>query len=188
METSTLSRAEFSTRLKRFFKAQFGIAVRVSTNATKNPYIDVRIPPDKNPNPRADLTYSKRFDAELGRRCMGVIYGTASKIGQQSWGGNVGSTSIAMKRDEWEKVLVQYVPPPATGVGLPTLTVLDEAHGPRHKILDWTGKDVYPGKTFDDLTSASDFLTEDQRQRNPGVSDDEFESIIGEFHIEPING
>lgn len=51
------------------------------------------------------------------------------------------------------------------------------------KIEDWTGKDVYPGQTFNSVQEASDFLLADQRKRNPKATDDEFDEIIGEFHI-----
>ena len=54
------------------------------------------------------------------------------------------------------------------------------------QILDWTGKDVYPGQTWPSFQDGHDFLTEDQRKRNPDATDDEFDEIMGEFYVEPV--
>src|SRR5579872_6471040 len=51
----------------------------------------------------------------------------------------------------------------------------------RCKIVDWAGNETYPGRTFPDVATAWDFLTEDQHKRHPHVTDDEFDTIMGEF-------
>lgn len=54
------------------------------------------------------------------------------------------------------------------------------------QIQDWTGKVKYHGRTFPSFQEGREFLTQDQRQRNPNVSDDELEEILGEFYVEPV--
>lgn len=56
----------------------------------------------------------------------------------------------------------------------------------KYEILDWTGKNVYPDKTFESTIAASDFLTEDQHKRHPNATDKEFEAVLGEFSVEPV--
>lgn len=55
----------------------------------------------------------------------------------------------------------------------------------KHKILDWAGNEPYPQQTFDTVGDAWDFLTEDQHQRHPNATDDEFDEIMGEFQTVP---
>lgn len=55
------------------------------------------------------------------------------------------------------------------------------------KILDWAGNEAYPGSTFTNTQSAWDFLTEDQRKRNPNATEKEFDEIMGEFQTVKVD-
>jgi hypothetical protein len=51
-------------------------------------------------------------------------------------------------------------------------------------IVDWVGNNVYPGKDFNSEQDAFAFLAEDQHKRHPNVTEDEFNAIMSEFHVE----
>ena len=92
-----------ATSLKRFFKQQYGIPVRVRRGQSKFPYINVWIP--YNNGGHTGLVYDYSFPPELGNLCLGVIYGVQSDTAKQSWGGNVQPHMIAMHTPEWQRVL-----------------------------------------------------------------------------------
>lgn len=85
--------------LKRFFKAKFGITVRVRTmtgtrkGKKRISFIDAWIRGDE------------RFPAQLGCRCMNVVYEGHASLMAQNWGGNITGGSIAMNPHQWQRVL-----------------------------------------------------------------------------------
>lgn len=90
--------------LKRFFKAHFGIPVRVE-GANRDSYVTIWIPCDRSVDHRQPIVYHHQFPAELGRRCMNIVYKGSDKLTQQDWGGNIGSHSIAMLGHELRELL-----------------------------------------------------------------------------------
>lgn len=53
------------------------------------------------------------------------------------------------------------------------------------RIVDWAGNEPYPGKRFNNTGDAWSFLTEDQRRQHPNATEDEFDTILGEFEMMP---
>ena len=58
--------------------------------------------------------------------------------------------------------------------------------GKPHIIKDWAGNLPYGAKTFESLEEADSFLVEDQRARHPNATEDEFDTLLGEFYIDPV--
>lgn len=105
-----------ATSLKRFFKAHFGIAVRVTTGKGKGQWINVWIPSLKRERgtPYTDpIRYPARFPDRMGNACMGIVYATSEKLRAQNWGGNISAHSISMRKSEWETFLA--MPPESIG-------------------------------------------------------------------------
>ena len=80
--------------LKRFFKAKFGLEVRVRSLSGKTQYIDIWIPG----NPEL------AFPGWFGNLCLREIYGN-SWVCDRNWAGNVNPKSITMSRPQWRVVL-----------------------------------------------------------------------------------
>jgi len=71
-------------------------------------YHEVRIIPERSDSYRDPLKYLYLFKPELGQQCMGIVYHGHPTLSLQSWGGNVGSTSIAMRPGEWKQLFALY--------------------------------------------------------------------------------
>lgn len=96
-----------ATSLKRFFKSEFGIPVRVRSSNGKAGWISVwiqSVPRQKGEPFDAPIRYLHRFSDELGRRCAEIVYPGNGWC----WCGNISSVDIAMTRSQWEQLLSQY--------------------------------------------------------------------------------
>ena len=98
--------------LKRFFKRKFDIPVRVRTLSGRAGYIEVWIASDRSR--LHELKYDHDFPAELGNRCMRVVYPNSEQLREQNWGGNIGSHSLSMIVPQWKKVLQGLIDDPIT--------------------------------------------------------------------------
>lgn len=107
--------------LKRFFKRKFGIPVRVE-NAGGKGWVRIWIMSDRTARHMDPLTYSHDFPPELGRRCMAIVYKSSDTVSKQTWGGNIGSHSIAMFGHELRELLAGLLERPIN-VGEPAATV-----------------------------------------------------------------
>jgi hypothetical protein len=100
--------------LKRFFREQFNIPVMARcAKPEKGGWADVYIPHRRvMKNGREDhmapLQHDHEFPEDLRRRCLGIVYGPESKTGQQAFGGNIQSFSLAMFQTQWDELLRSY--------------------------------------------------------------------------------
>lgn len=104
-----------ATSLKRYFKARFGIAVRVTSGKGKGHWITVWIPSDRRKTGEsmmAPLRYSATFPMALGSSCLRIIYPNNPDLWNH-WCGNVSAHSISMSRKAWEELLA--LPPETLG-------------------------------------------------------------------------
>jgi hypothetical protein len=98
-DTNTIPETITAPWLKRFFKAKFGITIRVRTMAGVQggkkhiSFIEVWIPGEQ------------RFPAEFGNRCMRAVYPHSETLREQNWGGNISGGMIAMSPGQWRLVL-----------------------------------------------------------------------------------
>lgn len=90
-----------STDLKRWFKQQFGIPVRVELNSR------VYILPKKTENPRDPLEYEHQFPLELGQKCLALQYPGEPKM-HTYWSGNIHSNQIVMNPNQWQLIMQMY--------------------------------------------------------------------------------
>ena len=86
---------------KRFFKAHFGIPVRVQSGG----YIQVWIQSCKQKSFCDPLKYDHLFPDWFGNLCMRTVYAKSEKLSAQNWGGNIQVHSVAMHEPQWRKVL-----------------------------------------------------------------------------------
>ncbi len=54
----------------------------------------------------------------------------------------------------------------------------------KYVIKDWTGAIKFHSQEFDTFEEASGHMFSELHRLNPGVTEDEFEAIVGEFHID----
>lgn len=84
--------------LKRFFRVTFGHRVLVTTSKH---YINVR----QQRSHHDPLKFENLFPPEFGNLCMRAVYAKHEGLCSQDWGGNISPNMIAMRRDEWLKVI-----------------------------------------------------------------------------------
>lgn len=109
MSDTAVPPATDATSLKRFFKRQFDIPVRVSTGTGKTCWICVRIPCEHKPyKAQEPIVYRHRFPDELGDRCAEIVYPGRG----WRWCGNLAAHMISMTRAQWEQLLRQYADQP----------------------------------------------------------------------------
>lgn len=95
-------------QIKQFISRTFNIPQSKLRAESGKHFCGVRIVPEKHRNFTDRFVYSYQFTPELGNRCMRIIYAGHESLSQQCWGGNVGSTSIAMSHQEWVELMRQY--------------------------------------------------------------------------------
>lgn len=97
-DTNTVPTNLTAPWIKRFFKSEFSISVRV--RASKR-YLEVWLPAKRV---GGVLKYEHKFTPELGNLCMRTVYPDSEKLSAQSWGGNVNGHSISMTPKQWRSV------------------------------------------------------------------------------------
>lgn len=113
-DTLTIPETITAPWLKRFFKNRLGFDnIRVE-NAGSSGYVGIRLVPENCKDYRAPLKYKKTFSPEFGQRCMAVVYKGSKELSQQAWGGNIGSTMIAMLGSQLREVLTGLLERPLT--------------------------------------------------------------------------
>ena len=90
--------------IKRFFKNKFGIPVRVKAGRGKGKWLSIWIMCDQSVDHRQPMVYHHHFSAELGNRCMKLVYSDSEVLSKQAWGGNIQSHSISMHVDEFRQL------------------------------------------------------------------------------------
>lgn len=95
---------KLSAEIKKHFKS-IGIPVRVNTVAVKNPFVQVWIEPEKNPDFRAPLKYNQEFPLAMRQKLLRVIYGEDCQFAEGGNAGNVRSHSMSFHESEWRKTL-----------------------------------------------------------------------------------
>lgn len=97
--------------VKRFFKKHLGIPVQVK-NAGSQKWVSVWINPSNQTKHWEPLVYNHQFPAELGNRCMRLVYRGSPNLCEQFWGGNITAHSIAMYGREFRELLVGLIESP----------------------------------------------------------------------------
>lgn len=90
-----------ATILKRWFKQQFDIPVRVERSSR------VYILPNKTENHRDPITYNHQFPWDLGQKCLKLRYPESSKL-VQDWCGNIHPHQIVMTPPQWAIIMQMY--------------------------------------------------------------------------------
>lgn len=114
-DTNTIPEVISAPWLKRFFKAKFGIPVRVE-KASSNGWVRIWIISDQTIKRTDQVKYSYKFPAELGQRCMAIVYRSSESLSKQSWGGNIGAYSIALLGRELRELLEGLIANPISQV------------------------------------------------------------------------
>ncbi len=107
--------ANLAVTLKRWFKDNYGLAVRVRTvpSTRANPWVQVSIPGmyHGQPGPGGIPPY-------LGRACMAITYPLSPALSVQSYGGNISTNGITMHEKQWLALLAGPVPTAPADVAL----------------------------------------------------------------------
>lgn len=53
-------------------------------------------------------------------------------------------------------------------------------------ITDWTGRDCFEGRTFNTAEEASSHLIDSLEKAHPNATEEEFNTFMDEFYIEPV--
>jgi hypothetical protein len=106
-DTGTIPEVLNAPWLKRFFKHRLNLPVRVSgaKGKWKARWVQVWIESDRSVDHRHGLVYHHHFPAELGNRCMRLVYADSEKLREQSWGGNIQEHSISIHSDQLRTLL-----------------------------------------------------------------------------------
>ncbi len=91
-----------ATNIKNFFKAM-GVVVRVKSNTH---YVQVWISAEPSADYRQPLVFKYSFPLEFRVKCLEVIY-PGMKGNERGNAGNIQEHSLAMRREEWAKVLAK---------------------------------------------------------------------------------
>ena len=100
-----------AVELKRFFKRFYGIPVRVNTSQTVNPnpyiqaWIKMAAPLPGESRVHGPVRYDHLFPPELGNCCMRIVYPASAELSLQTYGGNIQSNMITMRRSQWVELL-----------------------------------------------------------------------------------
>jgi hypothetical protein len=92
-----------AVNIKRFFKKQFGIPVRVSKVPVKHPFFQVWIE-NAEKDHRKPLRYEHEFPVEMGQKLLDFIYGPGTPFPA----GNVQLHRLSFDEREWEHLLSHY--------------------------------------------------------------------------------
>ena len=95
--------------VKRFFKDHFGIPIRVRNAGNLSRFIGFRIQPESHPNHRHGIVYKHHFPAELGNRCLRIVYPNSEQLCSQDWAGNVQEHSISMLQSEFRQLVREII-------------------------------------------------------------------------------
>jgi hypothetical protein len=55
-----------------------------------------------------------------------------------------------------------------------------------YHIQDWAGNAKFDDRTFATVNDAYDYLTQHLRTQNPTLTDDQFDTEMGEYYIVPV--
>ena len=105
-DTNTVPEELNAPWIKRFFKSKFEIPVRVRTGSGKGRWLSVWIMSDRS---QRNLVWDHHFPAELGNRCMQLVYPNHEVLSKQAWGGNISAHSIAMHVDEFRQLFQDLI-------------------------------------------------------------------------------
>lgn len=97
-----------ASEIKKFFKDNFGIPVRVRTVAVKHPFAQVWIE-NQEPDHRKPLRYDHEFPAELGQRLLDIIYGGQTE-NIRFPAGNVERHRMSFSAEQFDKLKAFYPP------------------------------------------------------------------------------
>ena len=105
-DTNTVPEDLNAPWIKRFFKNKFEIPVRVKTGSSKSKWLMVWIMSVRS---QRNLVYHHHFPAELGNRCMKLIYPDSKVLSMQAWGGNISAHSISMHVDDFRQLFQDLI-------------------------------------------------------------------------------
>jgi hypothetical protein len=95
-----------SSDVKRFLRQQLGIKASVTTIPCKARWIEASIMGSFDPATR-QYVYAQSFAETFRRICLKTVYPT-SPVGDQSLGGNISTTRIAMLPHEWDQAIASF--------------------------------------------------------------------------------
>jgi len=95
-----------SSGVKRFLRQQLGIKASVTTIPCKARWIEASIMGSFDPATR-QYVYAESFAETFRCICLKTVYPT-SPVGDQSLGGNISTTRIAMLPHEWDQAIASF--------------------------------------------------------------------------------